>query len=330
MSKAIRYLVLFVALLASQLVSTSTEAREWPGHGAGGGRLSKVACPDDKAMVGVTGAAGRFIDRLQIVCATLYADGTYGPPEPYGDPVGGAGGGNLPMVVCPRNAKMFDMTLALDWDDARYFGGLRMNCRPASGAMSSSVFGAISHGVSSLAGSDAKLATQSCPQEHFVGLKIYFKEFVKAVGVVCDSVEITPVAAPKVLKSTGKAKTPPAPSGPPIAHIAAIRGAWNTKTNSDGYFTVILQPQHDGIGPLTNEPIPVTGQFINQQGAHDYDGTLQGVIRPYSRTLEYSYVQKNGAAGTGVFTLSNDGNSLTGSGKGSDGTAFTWNGTRAK
>jgi len=321
---------MFVALCAAQIASIPAEARRnWPGHGAGGGKLSWAQCPEDKAMVGVAGAAGRFIDRMQIVCATLYADGTYGPPEPYGDPVGGAGGGDVPMAVCPRNAKLFDMTIALDWEDARYLGGIRINCRTTSGAMSSAVFGAISHGISSLSGSNAVVATQSCPQEHFIGLKIYFKEYVKAAGVVCDSVEVTPVAAPKPLKSTGKAR-PSAPSGPPVVLPSVMRGAWNTRTNQDGYFTVILVPAHDGVGPLAREPIPVTGQFINQQGAHDYDGTLQGVIRPFTRTLEYSYVQKNGAAGTGVFTLSDDGSRLTGSGKASDGTSFTWNGTRAK
>ena len=75
--------------------------------------------------------------------------------------------------------------------------------------------------------------------------------------------------------------------------------------------------------------IRVTGQFVNLQDAHDYDGTLQGSIQPFTRILVYTYRQNNGAAGSGIFTLSPDGNALTGEGTGSDGTKFTWNGRRA-
>ncbi len=76
-------------------------------------------------------------------------------------------------------------------------------------------------------------------------------------------------------------------------------------------------------------PLTVTGQFVNLQDAHDYDGALQGTIPPNSRTLIYSYTQKNGASGTGTFTLSLDGNLLTGEGTTGDGVKFTWNGRRA-
>jgi hypothetical protein len=329
-----RYKAWVGALAISLALVAPAEARRvWPGHGAGGGKLSTVECPEGKAMVGVAGARGSFIDRLQIVCATLYEDGTYGPPEPYGDPVGGAGGKTTMLGSCPRNAKLFDMGIYVDTLDMRWLSLVDFHCREPGGAMTyhapQTKFQSAAEAVRYYGASDTRITRQSCPQEHFVGLKIYFKEYVKAVGVVCDSVEATPVAAPKPLKSTGKAR-PSTPSGPPVVMPSMMRGAWNTKTGTEGYFTVILVPAHDGVGPLAREPIPVTGQFINQQGAHDYDGTLQGVIRPFTRTLEYSYVQKNGAAGIGVFTLSDDGSQLTGSGKASDGTSFTWNGTRAK
>lgn len=91
---------LFAALVMVTASAPAEARRVWPGHGAGGGALSTVECPTGKAMVGLTGARGDFNDRLQIVCATLYADGSYGPPEPYGDPVGGAGGGETGIVSC--------------------------------------------------------------------------------------------------------------------------------------------------------------------------------------------------------------------------------------
>ena len=74
----------------------------------------------------------------------------------------------------------------------------------------------------------------------------------------------------------------------------------------------------------------VTGQFINTDGAADYNGTLQGVIPRGTRTLQYSFVQPTiKTSGTGQFTLSQDGNSITGSGKAGD-VDFNWNGTRAR
>ena len=73
----------------------------------------------------------------------------------------------------------------------------------------------------------------------------------------------------------------------------------------------------------------VGGSFTNTDGAHDYDGTISGVVQPGSRTLIYTYSQKVGQGGHGVFTLSQDGNSLTGEGIHMDKDHFTWSGQRA-
>ena len=154
---------------------------------------------------------------------------------------------------------------------------------------------------------------------------------MKAVGVICDNVNVTPVAAappPKPVKSSA-----PVRPGPILAPPAAFGGKWRTRTNSNADFDIFLQPQGDGIipaaGRILEVPLQVAGYFVNLQDAHDYDGTLQGTIPPNSRTLFYSYTQKNGAAGSGTFTLSNDGNAITGEGTSSDGQKFTWNGRRA-
>lgn len=125
----------------------------------------------------------------------------------------------------------------------------------------------------------------------------------------------------KVLARTGRAPT--------VALPSAIGGVWDTSTGAATY-TVTLRADHDGTGPLATWPITVKGEFVNGQGAHQYDGTLRGTMQPGSRTLEYRYTQKNGATGSGAFTLSNDGNAITGGGKSSDGQSFTWSGTRGK
>ena len=322
---------LAATLLLSQALSSTAEARRvWPGVGAGGGTLSTVECPEDKALVGFTGARGTFIDRLQIVCATLFADGTYGTPEPYGDPVGGAGGVQFPMKVCPRNAKLFDMAIVVS-NNLRYLDAVNFHCRDQSGNMSLHMLWETLAENYFQGNGQQTVGLQSCPQENFTGLRIYFRDYVKAVGVVCDGVEITPVAAakpPPPIKSS--VRMPKAPSGPPVARAEAFAGKWQTATNANGHFDIILSLNGPGVfGNGQVVAIPVTGQFVNTDGAHDYDGSLQGTIPPYTRQLHYTYTQTNGAVGTGVFQLSNDGNAITGEGTTGDGTKFTWNGTRA-
>ena len=121
----------------------------------------------------------------------------------------------------------------------------------------------------------------------------------------------------------------PTSSGPPVANPLAFQGGWNTVTNQNGHFTVILQINNPQVNPQLSD-LYVTGQMINSDGVADYNGTFQGTIPRGTRTLHYSYVQPRiSGSGTGQFTLSNDGNSISGSGKAGD-TDFTWRGTRAR
>ena len=127
---------------------------------------------------------------------------------------------------------------------------------------------------------------------------------------------------------TGSFSSPSAAATQAAVPRLAFGGKWRTVTSSNGHFDIFLSPEGNGMIGQQEAPLRVTGQFINTDGAHDYDGSLQGIIQPYSRVLTYSYGQKNGAAGSGMFTLSQDGNCIAGSGlQGRN--RFTWNGTRA-
>jgi hypothetical protein len=124
-------------------------------------------------------------------------------------------------------------------------------------------------------------------------------------------------------------KAAPTTSAPPLAPIQAFAGAWRTVTNQNGHYTLILQITNPGQNPLLYETY-ITGQFINTDGATQYNGFLQGIIPRGTRTLFYDYSQPGiKAGGKGQFTLSNDGNAITGNGT-AGGVTFTWNGTRAK
>jgi hypothetical protein len=288
------------------------------------GTFNSPECPRGSVLAGFSGQVGLWIDKIGPICAQANSDRTFRQPISMQLEFGG-NGGKHDDVYCPIGTVLSGIEIAYARDDQ--VASLALTCRLASNGQPTGVlyFGNKDYRASAPPpGAKFMRAKErrDCPIGQMpIGFTVHHGAYVYDVRPTCAQ-----FAYPAAPSKVSKAK----PSGPPVVIPSAMRGAWNTRTNQDGYFTVILVPGHDGLGALANQPIPVTGQFINQQGAHDYDGTLQGVIRPYSRTLEYSYVQKNGAAGTGTFTLSNDGNSITGSGKGSDGTSFTWNGTRAK
>ena len=124
-------------------------------------------------------------------------------------------------------------------------------------------------------------------------------------------------------------KAAPTTSAPSMAPVQAFEGGWQTVTNQNGHYTLILRITNPGQNPLLYDTY-VTGQFINTDGATQYNGILQGIIPKGTRTLIYNYSQPEiKAGGKGQFTLSNDGNAITGNGTAGSAT-FTWNGTRAK
>ncbi|MCP9846944.1 hypothetical protein KBY86_08615 [Synechococcus sp. Lug-A] len=116
----------------------------------------------------------------------------------------------------------------------------------------------------------------------------------------------------------------------PIAHVSAFQGGWQTVTDQNGHYILILQI----TTPIVSTLIPdlnVTGQFINTDGATQYNGTLQGIIPRGMRTLYYNYWQPGiKAGGKGQFTLSNDGQSISGEGLSMGKDTFIWNGTRTQ
>ena len=108
----------------------------------------------------------------------------------------------------------------------------------------------------------------------------------------------------------------------------AFSGTWNTVTGSNGHFALNLTFQIAGT-PTPGQPVQFTGIFVNTDGAHQYDGTLQGSAVFPSGLLNFTYSQPGiQAAGTGTFALTSDGKSFTGNGVHMEKDRFTWNGTR--
>ena len=326
---------LMSALMAFAVTATLTLAPQpaeankvWPIVGAPGGAGREevtLRCPDGEALVGFGGTAAVLLNSVQIMCARLLSDRTFGAPHPEGNPVGATGGDFRDPVTCPRNARMQFLYITQGWYGS--VEALHFNCMDGSGKISILAFGRLGPAPSAGSGPTPTPYWQSCPQEYFTGVGVAIAPNVKGVGAICEP--LTPAAAPPPLRSTGKM---PKPSGPPVASALALAGAWQTVTNQNGHFTVILQINNPSLDPLLYD-LYVTGQMINTDGAAEYNGTLQGTIPRGTRTLQYTFVQPAiSGAGTGQFTLSQDGNSISGTGKGGKegDPEFTWNGTRAK
>jgi hypothetical protein len=295
--------------------------------GSQGTEVVVVECPAGEVLTGFTGRVGAGIDRIQVLCAAMLADGSFGAPHPVRGAYGGLGGGEAGLHTCDRNSRISLARVALVPAN-NMVQLVQLVCSDENDQPTAyRVFG------ESGTGDYGARAEYRCPDESFTGVRIRFDSAVRGIGLLCDV--RTPIAAaappaPRPLGATGRAR----PTAPAVAARTMFAGKWRTRTSSNADFDIILTPHGDGIAPMagraTEVALQVSGQFVNLQNARDYDGALQGVIPPNSRTLTYTYTQKNGATGSGIFTLSADGNAITGEGATSDGQKFTWNGTRAE
>jgi hypothetical protein len=339
-AKLMRVAALAIAGLAMALASAPASARHVLAVGGAMGNAGALAeCPPGQMLVGFSGRAGVWIDRIQLVCATPMAGGGLTQPIATGATYGGAGGG-AQDGFCARNMMLTSIQLNLTTND-RQVAAILMTCKSrVTGEETNMAFGNAAYRPNCGGG----LGVGNCPTpanifqhcpggEAPVGLNVRYGTDVNGIGLICAPVADTAAAAPppapapvKAIKQTGRAKPP---SGPGLAPVSAFGGKWQTVTNLGGHFELILQTNGEGIG-MMGMPVQmqVGGSFTNTDGSHDYDGTISGVVPPGARQLIYNFSQKNGQGGQGTFTLSNDGNSLTGDGVVS-GTHFTWNGQRA-
>lgn len=146
-------------------------------------------------------------------------------------------------------------------------------------------------------------------------------------GITALAISALLILAPASARS--REPLPPAPDAP-VASVMAFAGGWQTVMNRTESYTLVLQINNPVANPLFSD-LYVTGQLLTTtNGATQVSGTLQGVIPRGTRTLQYSFAQPGAnRSGSGQLILSQDGNSISGSGKAGD-AYFTWRGTRAR
>jgi hypothetical protein len=264
---------------------------------------------------------GSWIDQIRIVCAPARADGTIGDGR-YKGPVRGGNTGGPAYSECPSGSALSSLRLAYT-EQNRQVKWASFDCSP--GGKGGTFSGQADANINSLTlGADGN----SCPRgEIGAGLAISHGRHVNSIGLICERLTAA-AAAPanpgRVLRSTGAR-----PSTATAASPLAFAGSWDTVTNSNGRFKMPFTIQNPQL--LAMQDLMVTGQFVNTAGVAEYNGTLQGTVRRGTRVLQYQYSQPGiSSAGTGVFTLSEDGSTITGTGPHNGKDKFTWNGTRSK
>ena len=313
---------IFLVLCVPYAVQAKTV---FPGGGSSGDASIREECPDNQYLVGFEGRAGSWIDQIVIICAPVGADGKVAKAAYQSPPRGGMTGGTV-RVECSRGSAIKSMNFYYT-SGRRQVSGFNYTCDPGrsggtfdGGDSRNRPSSGFPIAPSSDLGSTYDREQRCADDEVGTGLSISYGRHVNSLALICDTLERRAVAS-----SATPAKAPLS-TVPVLATDLGFAGSWDTRTNQDGAFVLILRilnPHQFRLADLN-----VTGEFI-AAGQPQYNGTLTGKIRPGSRRLEYTYVQPGiSGAGTGTFVLSQDGKTFSGNGVHAGKDKFTWNGTR--
>ena len=330
MMRIAKALSLVLAALSVAVATPAGAQTRFDPHGAAGDAGTDLVCPDDMVLTGLEGNVGAWIDMVQIDCGPIRADG-YVLHKWISKKVGGTGGGRK-KSECETGMMMTNLDVSLTPDKRKVYL-LSGQCKdPRDGRTRPLTFGGVGVEEDCPIGicdrpAEVPRSYVCYPDETPVGIAIRHGQHVNAVGLICGKRERQAPSA------EASAAPPPAPvpsaPGPPRVIRSTGRhtprgftGEWSTTTGQGATFTITLVSMPDG---------KVTGSFIHTGPGgtnRDYTGTLEGTLENEGRVLNYKYKQNNGGTGSGYFLVSEDGGGIDGAGKTTDGTRFTWKGTR--
>ncbi|MEO9129650.1 MAG: hypothetical protein ABI240_00425, partial [Sphingomonas sp.] len=182
-------------------------------YGAQGDHGIELRCLENRYVVGVTGASGSIVDRVQLQCARLGADGMALPADATSVSVGGNGGAPA-TVTCSANAFARSITVTLN-QAKKQVRVLNAGCASATGDGAGFAIGGPNEDQSIIPGNNyIWYRSWNCPANMAVtGLKVRYGQHVNAIGVICNV--IVRQAAPPPSATT----RPPGPARPGEAVI---------------------------------------------------------------------------------------------------------------
>lgn len=318
-------LIVLVALASLAAPNDAFARQVIPPVGGSGDAQRSLECPRGEFLRGVVGRTGLAIDAIQILCAPGHSYREYDPPHPFGDMVGGGGGGDS-RAACPDDRAIQSITVGLT--AARVVQVFEITCHDLTNRV---YFGPSGYSI------DGTVHSGQCSgDEQFTGLVVNFGRYVNAIGFICDTVPYmaqgfgspNPAPAAKPIKHTPRGH---AATGGGLAVRASIAGMWDF---SSPYYDprhiarIQIITQGDGLAPTGGDvwPIPVIGIVNDSQG--ERDGMFNALLQP-DRQMIVNFTHKDGSQVTCQLIYSADGQSLGGQCAEKDGHAFQWNGTRA-
>lgn len=291
MSRFLSAFLLFAFAVAATAFS-GLEARattDYDAIGYPGTYQRPAVCKDGSYLVGFKGRKGSWIDQIIPYCAPVLEGGLTGKTKSLGSH--GGSGGKGASSFCEENAVIPYIEILID-PGARTLNGIKFSCFDIN---SQTIHERRFKGPNK---SGIQSYDQACPPgEAATGVNINYGAHVNGLGLICEELVIPAAAEPE----------------PDPVEIRGFAGVWDTNANGE-FFTLILE---------TNGA-DVTGYFGHSNPNND--GTLRGTLGS-RRDVTFTFQQKNGAAGSGAFDLSEDGNSFTGR-AGANGQTFDWSGTR--
>jgi hypothetical protein len=234
------------AFLACWLTPASRATEFRPAGGEGGDEY-RAACPQGSYLIGVEGAFGEWVDRLQIVCATV-ANGDVGRPQVMPQLIGDSQGGRHDNAICANGSVVNGILASFTKKRANYTGfldNLELHCAdsatgaPGQGAAYSPTLGQ---------GMYATLPPpQTCPTGEFAtGIHGRAGLFIDSVGLICGPAPAGAAPGIAIGRAIGPAQR---------ALMRAARGSVSTGATTG-----------PAVSEATRVPIPAQPQSQTQMG----------------------------------------------------------------
>ncbi len=289
-------------------------------YGARGDTGMDLRCDGGRYVVGVIGASGTNVDRLQLQCARIGADGLALPADMTSVSVGGNGGAPA-TVTC--SAKAYARSIIVTLNQAKkQVRVLNAGCGNAAGDGAGFAIGGPDEGQSLIPGNNyIWYRSWTCPANMAVtGLKVRYGQHVNAIGVICNAIILQPppsttppsttppgpVQPPREIKSIGKPKNG---SPAPVVKMPSFVGRWVMTSRSGKSFTLVLREGLLSEGGPDNLFGTMTSADPN------YTGALTGKVGNGGRNFSFTFQDGGtGKSGGGKLLYRGfDGNAIIGS-----------------
>jgi hypothetical protein len=323
----IRLCLLAAFFLALPIAPATAQIGNTDVVGGAGGASDQDQCPDGALLTGMHFSGNKDINTVTPICTTYVNGQAASAPivlRKWGtdyDPTYGFGGEPAKTPACPPNTAVEGITVEVS--NVNLVHSFRFHCRnPLLHTYYDSLAASLGRGAKKyekyVGCGGGAIA---------IGIVVHHGALIDALGLICKT-WIVP-APVKPIKTTGKRKTSPTPSGPPVALRVTVGGAWKMQTVEGARTNLTLSPQGQGLSPFgqDSELMGMAGQIASPGGlASSTTGGLQGTFPP-GRLLTFTYFRPDGATGTCQLVYSTDGQSLKGT-CAEKGASFNWDGTR--